>query len=290
VLQGRLHTAAATYAEVERMMPGQDSLQALSGSPSYYVGMGDLLREWNQLDAAAGYLARGMNLIQGTLATEADVIMLGHLTLARVQHAQGQPEAALATLDAFMRFARERRLFPRLSGRATALRAHFELLQGDLDAALRWAEASGLSPDDEISFPREAAYLILARVRVATGQAHIVLPLLERLLADAESKARMHSAIEILVVQALAYDATGDRPRALTVLERALAPAAPEGYVRLFVDEGAPLAALLRELRAHGAMTAYIDKLLVAFLDEGRTTTAPNVHPSSLVVKHRYLL
>jgi LuxR family maltose regulon positive regulatory protein len=265
VLQGRLHTAAATYAEVERLVPGQDSLQALSGSPSYYVGMGDLLREWNQLDAAAGYLARGMDLIQGTLATEADVIMLGYLTLARVQQAQDQAEAALATLDAFVQFARERRLFPMLSGQAMALRAHFELQQGDLDAALRWVEASGMSPDDEVSFPREAAYLTLARVRVATGQAHVVLPLLARLLAHAESKARMHSAIEILVVQALAYDALDDRPRALTALERVLALAAPEGYIRMFVDEGAPLAALLRELRAHGALPAYIDKLMVAF-------------------------
>jgi LuxR family maltose regulon positive regulatory protein len=116
------------------------------------------------------------------------------------------------------------------------------------------------------------------------------MPLLSRLLADAESKARMHSAIEILVVQALAYDALDDRPRALTVLERVLALAAPEGYIRMFVDEGAPLATLLRELRAHGAMPAYIDKLLVAFPDEGGTTKAPNVHPSSLVVKHRYLV
>jgi LuxR family transcriptional regulator, maltose regulon positive regulatory protein len=265
VLQGRLHTAAATYAEVERLVPGQDSLQALSGSPSYYVGMGDLLREWNQLDAATGYLARGMDLIQGTLATEVDVIMLAHLTLARVQQAQGQAEAALATLDAFMRSARERRLFLMLSERATALRAHFALLQADLDAALRWAEASGMSPNDDVSFPREAAYLTLARVRLATGQAHVVMPLLSRLLADAESKARMHSAIEILLVQALAYDALDDRPRALTVLERALALAAPEGYIRMFVDEGAPLATLLRELRAHSAMPAYIDKLLLAF-------------------------
>jgi LuxR family maltose regulon positive regulatory protein len=198
--------------------------------------------------------------------------MLAHLTLARVQQAQGQPEAGLATLDAFIRSARARQLFPMLSERATALRARFELLQGNLDAALRWVESSGLSSDDKASFPREAAYLTLARVRVATGQAHIILALLARLLADAESKARMHSAIEILVVQALAYDATGDRARALTMLERALALAAPEGYIRMFVDEGAPLAMLLRELRAHGAMPAYIDKLLVAVPVPGTET------------------
>jgi LuxR family transcriptional regulator, maltose regulon positive regulatory protein len=272
VLQGRLHTAAATYAEVERLVPGQDALQALSGSPSYYVGMGDLWREWNDLDVAADYLARGMDLIQGTLATEADVIMLGYLTLARVQQAQGNSAAALAMLDAFMQLARERKLFPLLIEQAAVLRARLQLMQGDLPAAMRWADRSGLSPDDEISFPREAGQLTLARVRIVAGRAQAVLPLLSRLLADAESKARMHSAIEILTLQVLAYAALGDRLRALTTLERALALAEPEGYVRIFVDEGAPLAALLRELRADGAMPAYIDKLLAAFPDEGRTT------------------
>jgi hypothetical protein len=76
------------------------------------------------------------------------------------------------------------------------------------------------------------------------------------------SKARMQSAIEILTLQALAYDAIGDRLKA----QRALAGL--EGYVRMFVGERTPLAALLRELRAHGAMPTYGDKLLAAFPDE----------------------
>ena len=79
----------------------------------------------------------------------------------------GATEAALATLEAFMQLAREHQLFPLLIERAAAMRARLQLLQGDLPAALRWADASGMSPDDEISFPREAAYLTLARVRIA---------------------------------------------------------------------------------------------------------------------------
>jgi LuxR family transcriptional regulator, maltose regulon positive regulatory protein len=226
-----------------------------------------LQREWNKLDAAEAYLARGMELIQGTLATEADVIMRGYLTLARVQQAQGEGEAALATLDAFVRLARERQLFPLLIEPAAALQARLQLMQGDLPAALHWAEGSGLSSDDALSFPREMAYLTLARVRIAAGQAEAMLPLLQRLLADAEANARLHSAIEILVLQALAYDARNDRARALTALEHALALAEPEGYVRSFVDEGAPMRTLLLELRAHGMMQAYVDKLLAAFSD-----------------------
>ncbi|HEX9370814.1 MAG TPA: hypothetical protein VF897_07395, partial [Roseiflexaceae bacterium] len=211
VLQGRLRAAAATYAEVERLVPGQAALHALVSSPSYYFGMGDLLCEWNDLNAAEGELAPGMALVQGGLAPAADVILLGYRALARVQQARGDGAAALATLEAFMRLARDRQFFPLLIEQAAALRARLQLLQGDLDAAMRWAEGSGLSPDDEISFLREAAYLTLARVRIAAGQAQAVLPLLDRLLADAEAKARMHSAIEILSLQALAYDALNDR-------------------------------------------------------------------------------
>src|SRR5262249_43761334 len=113
---------------------------------------------------------------------------------------------------------------------------------------------------------------------IVAGQTQAVVLLLSRLLADAEAKARMHSAIEILTLQALAYDALNDRERALTTLERALALAEPEGYVRTFVDEGAPLAALLAqsaERRAQNdSIRAYAERLLLAFPYEQRAETA----------------
>jgi len=284
VLQGRLRAAAGTYAEVERLVPDQTGLHTLMGGAACNFGLGDLLREWNDLDAAEGHLARGMALVQGGLATETHVMVRGYSALARVQQARGHEDAALATLDAFIQLAQDRKLFPLLIDQAAALRAHVHLMQGNLPAALHWAEASGLSPDDEISFPREAAYLTLARLRIATGQAEDVLPLLDRLLADAEAKARMHSAIEILALQALAYDALADRSRALTALERALALAAPEGYIRTFVDEGAAMRRLLADsgvqLAARGRtggepdaarLLAYVERLLAAFPDAGAT-------------------
>ncbi len=270
VLQGRLRTAAATYTEIERLVPGLDALHALDSSPAYYFGIGDLRREWNGLDAAEGYLVRGMALVQGGLATHASVIVRGYTALAQVQQAQGHSEAALMTLEAFIWLAQERKFFPLLIERAMALRARLQLLQGDLPAALHWAEASGLALADEISFPREAAHLTLARVRIAAGQATEVMPILARLLADAESKARMHSAIEIRVLQALAYDALNNRPRALAALKGAMALAEPEGYVRTFVDEGAPMAALLQEVHTLNRIPNYVKKLLTAFPEQTR--------------------
>jgi LuxR family transcriptional regulator, maltose regulon positive regulatory protein len=265
VLQGRLRTAAATYAEVERLVPGQEALQALSTSPAYYFGIGDLQCQWNDLDAAEAYLTRGMELVRTGLDNDAQVIMSGYLALARMQQARGHGAAALVTLDTFVQVAHKRKFFELLIDLAAALRARLQLRQGDLAAASRWADASSLSPDDELNFLREAAYLTLVRVRIAGGQAKAVLPLLSRLLADAQAKARMHSAIEILSLQALAYDALGKRSPALTALEDSLVLAEPEGYIRMFVDEGAPMAKLLQAGRAQGIAPNYISKLLAAF-------------------------
>ena len=146
---------------------------------------------------------------------------------------------------------------------------------------MRWAEASGIALDGEISFPREAAHLTLARLHIATGQVAGVLSLLGRLLADAERKARMHSVIEILVLETLAYDALNDRKRALAALERALTLAEPEGYIRVFVDEGGSMRVLLAEcsmqLPAQGPaaggaeaprLRVYVETLLAAFPDD----------------------
>jgi LuxR family maltose regulon positive regulatory protein len=92
-----------------------------------------------------------------------------------------------------------------------------------------------------------------------------VLHLLDRLLVDAQDKARMGSALEIFVLQALAQEAQGDQTRALTTLERALVLAASEGYIRVFVDEGKPVLILLREIHARGIVLDYVATLLSAF-------------------------
>jgi LuxR family maltose regulon positive regulatory protein len=153
------------------------------------------------------------------------------------------------------------------------VQAQVELAQGNLAIATRWADASGLSAaDDDLSYLREREYLTLARVRIAQGRddragpfLQDALHLLQRLLQDAETKARMGSALEILVLRALAFHAQGDRTEALSTLERALLLAEAEGYVRLFVDEGAPMLALLRLAHARGMTPKYVTALLAAF-------------------------
>ena len=295
MLQGRLRVAAAAYDEASRVAQGQAGLRLVVNSPAYYVGLGDLLRERNDVDAAEKHLLQGLDLAKGTLAVDVEVVALGFITLARLHQARGEHGAALAVLEDFAQLARQRNVVAPLLARGEATRARVRLAQGDLAAAVRWAEESGLDADDEPSYPKEAEYLTLVRVLIAQGRDGpegpyfddaLALGLIDRLLADAESGARMGSVIEILILQALALQARRDTSGALAALERALTLAEPEGYVRLFVDEGAPMAALLseflkarrkgpRDARHHGLL-GYVQRLLAAF-ESPHTSTKPPV-------------
>jgi LuxR family maltose regulon positive regulatory protein len=145
------------------------------------------------------------------------------------------------------------------------------IAQGEWRRALGWSRERGLSVDDELSYLREFEHITLARLLLARHTAeraerhvHEATGLLERLLRAAEKGERSGSVIEILVLQALASQARGDRPAALAALHRALGLAEPEGYVRTFVDEGPPLAMLLRAIGKQGTAPGYVRRLLAA--------------------------
>jgi LuxR family maltose regulon positive regulatory protein len=111
---------------------------------------------------------------------------------------------------------------------------------------------------------REYEHITFARVLLASGSAVPASRLLDRLLQSAEQGGRGGSAIEILVLLALAHQARGDLLGALDPLERALTLAEPEGYVRVFVDEGAPMAALLQGAAQRQVAADYVHALLSA--------------------------
>jgi ATP/maltotriose-dependent transcriptional regulator MalT len=171
MLRGRLHQATEAYEEARHAVSEEEELRSLIGSPAYYFGLSDVLREQNNLDIAEYYLAQGMELIRGTLAIIAEVIALGYITLARVQQARGEYSQSLATLDAYTQLAHQRTFVPHLIARGAAVRAQVELARGNLAAAIHWAGTSGLSPyDDHLDYPREQEYLTLVRVRIAQGR------------------------------------------------------------------------------------------------------------------------
>jgi LuxR family maltose regulon positive regulatory protein len=142
------------------------------------------------------------------------------------------------------------------------------IAQGSLDAALSWAREWGLSATDDLTYLREFEHITLARALVAKSAAERdpatldeATGLLERLLRAAEEGDRRGSVIEILVLQALALRMREDVRAALPTLESALALAEPEGYVRMFVDEGPAMASLLDAAERQGIAHDYVRRL-----------------------------
>jgi LuxR family maltose regulon positive regulatory protein len=216
--------------------------------------------------------------------------------MARIRVAQGDLDEALDLLDQAERLY-DANFSPNVRPVATR-KIRVWLAQGRLGEALGWAREQGLSVEDELSYLHEFDHITLARVLLALyqsdrtdGSISGVVGLLERLLKAAEEGGRMGSVIEILVLQAIAYHAQGDLPAALLPLQHALALAEPEGYVRIFLDEGSSMMQLLREASAHEIMPrqglpTYTGKLLAAFEAEKRKSEdKPNLAPAKLLIE-----
>jgi LuxR family maltose regulon positive regulatory protein len=151
----------------------------------------------------------------------------------------------------------------------------------------RWMQETDLRADDQVSFSRELEHVILARALVAVGREpggepylDDALDLLARLLERAESAGWMGKAIEILALQALAHQGRGNASEALIALERALTYAEPQGYVRIFVDEGPAMESLLQEAAARGIVADHARRLLIVF-EETMGDELPSVVHSS---------
>jgi LuxR family transcriptional regulator, maltose regulon positive regulatory protein len=251
-MQGRLRAAHATYERAAAAVSNREGQPAAVNSAAYYAGMGEICLQWNDLDSAEKYLRQAVDLVAGDLTVDADAVTESHLSLARLHEARGRSVEAYAVLDQFLSLARQRAFFHLLIQRGEAALARLALLQHDLAAATGWADGYGDVPDT--TYTREEQHLTLTRILIAraeNGSADYLneaLALLQRMFAAATGTGRTNSVIEILVLQALALHARHEGSAAIQAVERALALAESERYVRVFVDEGAPMAALLKDL------------------------------------------
>ncbi len=264
-VQGRLHEAISTYQQSLHLAREQVE-PVLQGTADLYTGLSEMHREQGDLGTARQHLLR-----IGELGEQDDVYLYRLCRAqARIKESQGDLDGALDQLDEAERHYL-RGPIPDVRPVA-ALKARVWVGQGRLTKAQGWTRERGLSVDDDLSYLREFEHVTLARVLIAQYKSereerfvHDAMGLLERLLKAAEEGERMGSVIEILVQQALAHEAQGNIPPALVSLERALMLAEPEGYVRIFVDEGMPMAHLLSAAAAHGIMPDYTGKLLAVF-------------------------
>jgi LuxR family maltose regulon positive regulatory protein len=263
------------------------------GTEDLYSGISELHRERGDLETAAQDLLTGRKL--GEQVELPDWQHRWYIAQARLHETKGDLDGALDLLEeAERRFVRTP--VPIIRPIA-ALKTRIRIAQGKIAEALDWVLARDLSVDDELSYLHEFEHMTLARVLIAQekrglvdGSIHDAQGLLERLLQAAEEGGRKGSVIEILVLQALAHEVQGNFAPALVSLERALTLAEPEGYVRIFVDEGLPMARLLSEAAAHGVMPYYVGKLLAVFEAEKQKSEdksyLPPVSPA-LPERHR---
>ena len=244
--QGRLDAALGIYRQALDITaaPGRTALPAAGIA---YVGLAEVAYQRNELDTALGHVSEGIGACRQMNFTQP--LATGLATLAWIRQAQGDAPGAREAMEE----ARQAAPGPGVAGLLNpvpAQRARLQLAQGQVAAAARWARQRGLGPDDEPGYPREPEYLVLARVLLAQDRPGAALALLERLHAAAVSQDRAGSVIEIQALQALALAAAGEETAAVDALAGALTLACPQGYVRVFADEGPPMAALLSALVA----------------------------------------
>ena len=244
--QGRLDAAVRTYRQTLDIaaVPG---LPPAPPAGSAYVGLGEVAYQRNELDSALRQVTEGIALCRQFLYPAP--LATGLVTLAWIRQARGDPGGALEAMGEAGRAA----LGPGVTGLLDPVPAHLArllLARGEVAAAARWTRERGLDSDDEPGYSQESEYLVLARVLLAQERPGAALELLGRLHAAAVAQGRAGSLIEIGALQALALAGAGQEDAAVDALAEALILGWPQGYVRVFADEGAPMGALLARLVA----------------------------------------
>ncbi|CAN5829927.1 LuxR C-terminal-related transcriptional regulator [soil metagenome] len=265
---GDLHQAAAYLRPVlaeARIVGDHDDIGHAQ------LGLAQIAYEWNNLAEAQAAATEALDAIQRT-DNEA-LFASAELLLMRVQAAQGQRAMAqqqLARVLASMQPQRSPRHYY-FYRELRAEGAQFDLDDGDLAAVQRWwtmcnQEEQPLPP---LYAEREAA--LVGRWLLAQGKPTEALAWLGRVLVQAQQAQRTRNTLEIQVVMALAHAAAKDLTEAKATLQATLEFTAPQGYLRLFLDEGHPLATLLRTVLPGlhtNPLRAYGQTILRAFARE----------------------
>lgn len=273
--QGKLTDAKRTFDTGLRWTTQHPGLR---GAADMHAGLSEVLIERNLLDEAARQLETSNAL--GESAGLPQHAYRWRVVMARLRRARGDLAGALELIeDAAPLYDTD---FSPPVRPVSAIRARVQLAGGDLDAALAWAADSGLAVDDELSYVHEYEHITLARVLIARHVAghggrtlDDAITLLDRLLDAAERGSRAGTAIEVLILQATAYEARGDTAAAVAALDEALRRAAVDGHVRLFLHAGPAVTALLRSVASGEDATSHA-RLVLAAVDLPAASVAPD--------------
>ncbi len=285
ITQGRLHEAMSIYERGLQLATKQGT-PVFRGAADMYVGMSGLYFERNELNTAEKFLLKSKEL--GELNGLPKNPYRWRVAMARIRETQGDLEGALNLLD-----EAETVYMGDFSPNVrpiSALKARVRVKQGELEKALDWARTQKLSIEEETNYLREFEQITFVRILLSQYQSDGMSSLirnarglLERLLKAAEAGGRIGSVIEILILQALAHQLKEEIPATLSSLERALKLAEPEGFMRIFLAEGASMAELIREIDSRGILPNYTRKLLSAFEVADQGTDVESLHSAAPV-------
>jgi ATP/maltotriose-dependent transcriptional regulator MalT len=269
--QGRLRETEKAYLQLLDFVSEQGEPEVRE-TAVLHLGLSELYLEQGDMEAARRHLQRSEKL--GELPAFPPWYRHWIYAHARVMGAEGNLDGVIDMLKGAESLY-NRHPIPDVRPLSSLITRTW-LAQGKLTEALRWAKERDLSVDNDLNYPHEFEHITLAKLLIAQyrnnpedGTIQDAMGLLERLLKAAEEGGRMGSVIEILALQALAYEAQRDMPSALLSLEQALTLADPEGYVRTFVGEGSSMAHLLYKALSRGILPEYVQQLLEAFpIDE----------------------
>ncbi|HEY69893.1 MAG TPA: tetratricopeptide repeat protein [Anaerolineae bacterium] len=247
------------------------------------LGLGELAREWNDLDAAEAFFRQAIECMK--LYNELGNV-IGYLGLSRLAQDRGDLDGAAKNLERSIRIAKQTESIE-MDDRITMLQQiRLWLKQGNFQPVEDWMQETGLRArplagteayqkmvDREFFYVDLVERLTQIRVHLAIGEAEAALEIARAYLVQAERLGQMKRVIEFLILQALALSDLERSEEALEVLDRSLALAEPEGYLRLFIDEGRPMAVLLYKALQAGSTPQYTARILAAFEDQVRAET-----------------
>ena len=244
-IQGMLNKSYELYHKATQLIHKAEG-RHLGAMSVVEVGISNILYERNDLEAALAHLMQGLDFIP--LWSKADDIALAYVTLPRIRQAQGNTIAAVEAIEKGIELIQTCGVFSEARDTVETAQVKLWLAQDDSPAVSRWSTTleRNLSLGDPIRFEYELACITLARVYIAQKKPDDAIRLLSWLEESAASSGRTGRLIEILMIKALALRRSGEPAQALAALAKSLALAEPEGYIRIFVDEGSPMEELLQ--------------------------------------------
>jgi LuxR family transcriptional regulator, maltose regulon positive regulatory protein len=301
MMEGQLRAAEGTVRQALAVATvGSDVLLPIGGLP--LTGAARVCYQWNDLAAATAYAMRAIEVCRDWWARTS--LIEAHLILARVRRAQGDVSGMFEHLGNAEQIAGAQNISAMRALVAAGRAQHSIALYGP-DGAAAWAEAqrAEIRISERLAYVRFEEYVVLVRWLIAQARPDSpgrgdwlqeASDLLAGLLPAAETNRLNGHRIELLMLQAQIRQVQGDTAQALTLLTRSLTLAEPEGYIRLFVDEGEPMHNLLVQLSTSQVarsknVRVYVMRLLGVFVESTATQpahlespiTAPQIEPLS---------